>query len=60
MGKQLLIKKLISNGINPPNYYKLNTNGSFEKSLNRGGIGGIIRNATGNWIIGFVKKNLCY
>lgn len=43
---------------NPPTMgnYKLNTNDSFLDKERMGGLGGIIRNSTGEWILGYNKK----
>lgn len=40
----------------PPGSFKLNTDGSFYAKDKTGGIGGVIRNANGEWVIGFSKK----
>ncbi|KAM3344027.1 hypothetical protein P3S68_026118 [Capsicum galapagoense] len=41
----------------PPsrNYYKLNTDGSSLGNPGIGGIGGVIRNSNGEWIVGYYK-----
>lgn len=42
-----------------PNIYKLNTDGTHSSVSNRNGIGGIIRDHKGNWILGF-SVNILY
>lgn len=37
----------------PPGKFKLNTDGSFSSTLDRTGMGGLIRDASGNWVVGF-------
>ncbi|KAH0641835.1 hypothetical protein KY290_033455 [Solanum tuberosum] len=41
----------------PIGSYKLNTNGAFSKHKRKGGIVGVIRDVTGNWILGFHKRS---
>lgn len=38
------------------NWYKLNTDGAYKDSTQKSGIGGMIRNHTGKWILGFQKQ----
>lgn len=39
-----------------PGSYKLNTDGSFPEKDQRGGIGGVIRNSNGDWVLSYSKK----
>ncbi|OIS98192.1 hypothetical protein A4A49_62355, partial [Nicotiana attenuata] len=41
-----------------PDIYKLNTDGTHSLVSNKNGIGGIIRDHKGNWILGFSRKIL--
>ncbi|KAF7835990.1 ribonuclease H [Senna tora] len=47
----------ISVGWKPPplGWWKLNTNGSCQGSMNQIGGGGILRDSNGNWVHGFAK-----
>ncbi|OIT04530.1 hypothetical protein A4A49_65327, partial [Nicotiana attenuata] len=40
----------------PTGWYKLNIDGAFDKAKASGGIGGIIRNHHGDWMIGYASK----
>uniref|UniRef100_A0A2N9IHI9 Reverse transcriptase domain-containing protein n=1 Tax=Fagus sylvatica TaxID=28930 RepID=A0A2N9IHI9_FAGSY len=40
----------------PPNFFKLNTDGSVTGNPGPAGAGGIIRDHTGNWVKGFSRK----
>lgn len=52
--KKPLRVKIVLKWIPPkPNIYKLNINGAQPTTLNLDGIGGMIRNHLGDWIIGF-------
>ncbi|XP_075088127.1 uncharacterized protein LOC142170187 [Nicotiana tabacum] len=42
----------------PPNKIKLNIDGAFLKEKLHAGIGGVFRNSSGKWIMGFTKS--CY
>ncbi|KAK4726506.1 hypothetical protein R3W88_031423 [Solanum pinnatisectum] len=44
----------------PLGFYKLNTDGSFSKNKGIGGIGGIIRNSSGGWMVGFHNQTHCH
>lgn len=37
----------------PRNFFKLNTDGSSFENPGKEGIGGVIRNSNGNWVLGF-------
>ncbi|OIT37535.1 hypothetical protein A4A49_59281, partial [Nicotiana attenuata] len=41
-----------------PGFYKLNTDGSYMEKEGIGGLGGIIRNSAGDWVVGFHVKTL--
>lgn len=40
-----------------PNYYKLNTDGVVITPTHQAGIGGVIRDSHGNWIVGFAGNS---
>jgi ribonuclease HI len=40
----------------PPDFFKLNTDGSVEGSPGQAGAGGVIRDHTGSWFKGFSRK----
>ncbi|XP_009796311.1 uncharacterized protein LOC142165418 [Nicotiana tabacum] len=40
----------------PKGWFKLNIDASFNKSLQNCGLGGVIRNANGHWIVGFANS----
>ncbi|XP_019238630.1 PREDICTED: uncharacterized protein LOC109218713 [Nicotiana attenuata] len=42
-----------------PNIYKLNTGGAHSSTLTTDGIGGLIRNHNGDWIVGFSGNIPC-
>ncbi|KAK4731897.1 hypothetical protein R3W88_024885 [Solanum pinnatisectum] len=37
-------------------FLKLNIDGSYNRATNIGGIGGVVRDANGRWVMGFYKK----
>ncbi|KAH0773137.1 hypothetical protein KY290_010274 [Solanum tuberosum] len=44
----------------PLGFYKLNTDGSLSKNKGIGGIGGIIRNSSEGWMVGFHNQTHCH
>ncbi|XP_075080492.1 uncharacterized protein LOC142165992 [Nicotiana tabacum] len=40
----------------PKGWFKLNIDASFNKNLQKCGLGGVIRNANGHWIVGYAKS----
>ncbi|XP_070021412.1 uncharacterized protein [Nicotiana sylvestris] len=56
--QQSLVKIKIHWERPPPNKIKLNIDGEFLKEKLHAGIGGVFRNSSGKWIMGFTKS--CY
>ncbi|KAG5543526.1 hypothetical protein RHGRI_016306 [Rhododendron griersonianum] len=49
---------LVSQVPPPVGLFKLNTDGSFDANLSMGLAGGLIRDSSGNWVLGFQRKDV--